>query len=134
MEDRFKFRAWDGRQMIYFGDGVITPDSNGKIGIFFPMLSDNFSLKKIDIMQCTGLKDINGKLIYEGDTVEITITDAGGEIIRIPKNTVEFHCGSWIVFEMGSCDFYFLGGVDSPEQLEIIGNKFDNPELLEVKS
>ena len=70
--------------------------------------------------QYTGLKDKNGKKIFEGDIV--TISSAAVCMTGI----VEFHdCG----FEVREGDTYECLWY-APEELEIIGNIHDNPDLL----
>ena len=82
--------------------------------------------KDIILMQYTGLKDKNGKEIYEGDIVKYTMRDNfGGEtgtsVVRWNDNC----CG----FRPFSCD-YELDKREF-EIIEIIGNIYENPELIE---
>ena len=81
------------------------------------------------ICQCTGSKDKNGKLIWENDIVR----DEQGNFYKAfwQNNYYQF---SWVcvktdVFLIGTK--WDLWSIKSFE-IEVIGNKFDNPELLEV--
>ena len=81
------------------------------------------------LCQYTGLTDKNGKKIWENDVVRKTDTNPLGWG-RVRTCTVSFDkLGYWLLTtEYG--DGYWLGEFES-EQLEVIGNIFDNPELLE---
>ena len=80
------------------------------------------TIKPDKILQCTGLKDKNGKLIYEGNI----ITDGIDKYV-VEWDMDEAYLRFW-VREIGTIVYYTF------EQLlsyEVIGNIYENPELLE---
>lgn len=86
------------------------------------------------IMQYTGLKDKNGKEIYEGDIVEFNDFDSlrtGGHTEdNILQGSISFSCGGWIVkTERGHYDLYTA--IVNDEELEIIGNIYEHSELIQ---
>ncbi len=128
MEDRYLFRGKTIR-----GDwvrGLLASKDNkwyigNKVGRPFA-----FEIRPESICQCTGLKDKNGKLIWEND-----ICDRKEEYPEI----VKYNDGDWTLDysyskgkESGYCycnlGFYVL----ERKCVEVIGNIFDNPELFEV--
>ena len=83
----------------------------------------SFSFDDIELMQYTGLHDKNGKEIYEGDIVKIT----GSKGIDIGKVIYEYNGFTVDVMNMDR----FYGRVHLLEKFtEVIGNIYDNPELL----
>lgn len=90
------------------------------------------------ICQCTGLRDKNGKLIWENDIVQRDIF--GNEKIGIITWMDVFIIGFQFKVENkdGGTNFYPMGrGIRDDDVGErcnddVIGNIFDNPELLEV--
>ena len=88
-----------------------------------------FEVDPSTICQCTGLKDKNGKLIFENDIL------SGHIDVEFPEDEtrkrVVWHKNGWCTNEPGCDDYEELDDFDS-ENFEVIGNMIDNPELLEV--
>jgi len=83
------------------------------------------------IGQYTGFKDINGKEIYEGDIIQIPDDyDIYGMNAEEIYEVIFSHGGFRMKhkYNKNSKGYY----LDDNNSDEIIGNKFDNPELLEV--
>lgn len=89
------------------------------------------SLIEIDpetICQYTGLTDKNDKQIWENDIVQHVQRHAQrGANLRVSWHTF---CASWMLSREEWMNRFFGEGVE-PEDVEVIGNFFDNPELLE---
>ena len=82
-----------------------------------------FDSDEVELLQYTGLKDKNGVEIYEGDIVEC-FNDGLSEVL--------FRKGSFgtLTYTSRGVDFYTFNEVYGA--CEIIGNIYENPELLEV--
>lgn len=115
-----KFRAWDKVAEDIFIPEVLELDKYGKVtGIFSK--GTMFSIEDFELLQSTRLKDINGKEIYEGDILKVEYGDLLGETretLIIAKNPFEYS-----MEEAKFLDFSYI--------VEIIGNKFEHPHLLE---
>ena len=142
MHDRFKFRVWvkDSEEYIEDEAGECHINHKGEL-ICGDWVDDGycghydyFNDDEVIVEQCTGLKDKNGKLIYEGDIVgycyyDGTISDEKG-IVKYG----EFNCSC--------CDgvygWYFDGSDiryanDNYNEVIVLGNIHENPDLLENK-
>ena len=98
--------------------------------------SDCFDFKDVILMQSTGLKDKNGKEIFEGDIVKTTrffgrADEVGGfyeydkEIIGVVKQLE----GAWVI-DTGSEAVNLWTEI---EENEVIGNVYEQPEYLKKK-
>ena len=113
-----KFRAWDGEQMI-------SPDYIDRKG--FACWKENSIPTSTDrVMQYTGLKDKNGKEIYEGDIVKDGLSPRVVEFKQHQSSSYG-HGDSSTTWYTGFA-FYFWGGLEG--DVEVIGNIHENPELL----
>ena len=93
----------------------------------------SFDFDEVVLMQSTGLKDKNGKEIFEGDVIAIEVDDTGTPInARVFQNSkigvLMFH-----VFEDNEDVPMVELLEDNSVAFEIIGNIYENPELLEEK-
>lgn len=101
--------------------------------ILWGMFNDIPGMIEVDqatICQCTGLKDKNGKLIWENDILSGHIDDEFPE--DETRKRVMWHENGWCTNEPGCDDYEELDDFDS-ENFEVIGNEIDNQELLEVR-
>lgn len=122
MTDRFKFRVWDKNEKTYsaipYGNYALSD-----IGELFWIESNcdcsETNTEDYIVEQCTGLKDKNGKLIYEGDLLRLSI--AGYVQAKL-----------FVVEDLRS--FFFLLDREDPyyaiSWIEVIGNIHENEELL----
>lgn len=81
------------------------------------------------ICQYTGLTDKNGKKIWENDILEGHLDDKFPE--DVTREKVIWHESGWKTEEPGCNDKEYLDEFDT-ENFEVVGNVFDNPELLEA--
>lgn len=146
MEDRFRFRLYDKEKglMLYEDSEILRTEKVYEYeelwwaNVAFPIKAisrffDYNSEERFVLQQCTGLKDKNGKLIYEGDIIKYTDCEGKetiGSLVIDRFNLLTFT-------NMITCDFcedwadvvkavFFTGN----STIEVIGNIYENKELL----
>lgn len=80
------------------------------------------------LCQFTGLCDKNGKKIWENDILMAHLDESYPE--DATYETVEWGVAGWVTYETGSTAREYLGEFDL-EHYEVVGNIFDNKELLQ---
>lgn len=83
------------------------------------------------ICQFTGLCDKNGNKIWENDILMAHLDEFYTE--DATYETVEWNVAGWVGHETGSIDRRYLDKFDL-EHYEVVGNIFDNPDLLQEES
>ena len=149
MQDRFKFRIWDKHLKKMFdciqinftenayGSNKIKDDECSIHLIYQPHL---------ELMQCSGLKDKNGKLIYEGDILDLYVSSK-----KLYRYEVKYEIGSFMlvsqdeifdfknvwndnVYPLSQLYYEYQNEENCIDECEVIGNIYENPELLEEAS
>ena len=140
MSRKIKFRTWDkDNKCWYHSTQLVIRPYSGKV-------NDGATTPNVELIQYTGLIDKNGKEIYEGDIIQLVNEDL--EVIKV---VCEFGAANRQIFDnlVEITGFYFkricddrktfpivnnyLGKHDL-ELFEVIGNIYENPELLEVEN
>ncbi|MCM1497322.1 MAG: YopX family protein [Clostridium sp.] len=147
MQDRFKFRVWDNADQEFVEESdIFRITQNGSI-IFNNALNNiepEVNYKRLIVEQCTGLRDKNGSLIYEGDIISDfeygvncivkfgklnfkKVSEYNSSIID-----VSCECFYFTELETGKLLNVLRQSHNVPEKdWEIIGNIHETPELLE---
>lgn len=148
MNDRFKFRFFDKKKqkMMYENSDFSDYCKDEWWGH-----EEQMALEALDVfdnpehyilMQCTGLKDKNGKLIFEGDILELYVSTK-----KAYRYQVKYEIGSFMlvsddeifdfrnkwndnVYPLSQLYFEYENEEDCIWECEVIGNIYENKELL----
>ena len=145
MQREIKFRAWDGKSIIYLhqhkGDfPLCLVWENDKCVLMEFEAGHVDNLDNAILMQYTNCKDKNGKEIYEGDVIKrqtydwdemerlSDINDAASPVFKEEISFIVYqNNGFWVDAE----SFGWEGeGLWDWKEIEVIGNIYENPKLL----
>jgi uncharacterized phage protein (TIGR01671 family) len=119
-----KFRAWDNKKKI-----MIIQDDMDRLDKCLTYWELNMS---VELMQYTGLNDVDGKEIYEGDIVELTLTNPALFEVKFIDGGF-CYANSTIKGYPIDIPIDIIFGTDSTKNYQkVVGNKYENPELMEV--
>lgn len=138
MQDRFKFRFWDKETQTM--QKIPMVELRHRI-----TLDKIFADDRVIFMQCTGLKDKNNKLIYEGDILDLYVSSK-----KLYRYEVKYEIGSFMlvsqdeifdfpnvwndyVYPLSQLYYEYQNEENCIDECEIIGNIYENKELLEDK-
>lgn len=126
MNREIKFRAWWTKTKKMTEPATLNKLIMGAA----QMPSHKADFSEVIWLQDTGLKDKNGKEIYEGDIVNGLSKELGGNITRFTYEI--FWDNEWKGWggKNGETRNNPIWGTAPWENLEIIGNIYENPELL----
>lgn len=141
-----KFRAWDynNEKVIPWENIRIEKDENEanlSVVVFDGSIGDHFD--DFPIMQYTGLYDKNGTPIYEEDIVHFVNFDTTGGHLGDIEHTgvVKYQSGIYEIWKNNDSEYYGSDGAFilnhawlQDDEFEVIGNIYENPELLEVEA
>jgi uncharacterized phage protein (TIGR01671 family) len=145
MNNRFKFRFWHksknhyiNTEKLVLNDGTYTQVGTKQMnnGTYCSYIVNEYNTSEIIPEQCTGLKDKNGKLIYDGDYIRAVNQDTKDRPdLQVGHIWVDEMGCRWIKFkteELSWNDFCSLIDYDATLEIEVLGNIHENADLIKV--
>lgn len=134
-----KFRAWDKRENTMRDVAVLHFTKGGKVNSIeywkTPSELKSYHVRNLILMQSTGLKDLKGVEIFEGDIVQSTWYDVDNNPYK-KKGEITFVGAQYVIVYDSQFDVetgeitYDAHSLTYAEDVEVIGNIYEQPELL----
>ena len=129
MSREIRFRAWDKEDGVMFYSREtnfcsMKSDRPDKVHEVVMEGSLSYISQAYPLMQYTGLKDINGDKIYDGDIVK----DDRGHVYKIFWNDIG--SGGWWFLKRSNIHADSIRTGRKGDALKVIGNIYENPELM----
>ena len=125
-----KFMVWDkeNKEFLELGGETFLTYDGEKLQVLEGNENYATEYKDIEILQYTGLKDKNGKEIYEGYIIQGLNTWPFEVLIKRGHTRIK-----WKDYDKQINEEYLLQSYINSDELEVAGNIYQNPELLEAK-
>ena len=143
-----KYRAWEKATKRMLQVELLAFDGNGELSSVYtkgpdfsndPIVLDGDvpDLENIVLEQYTGIKDIDGSPIFEGDIIKVTADDGSSYMAPIVWYGDEGYPAFDLDLHYIPKEWVYLANrlssiVDTGEHAVVVGNIHENPELLEV--
>ena len=127
MNNRYLFRAkrYSGKWV----EGYFVCNTHGDAAIIPEKSNTRYSVDPATLGQCTGLRDKNGKLIFEGDILQ---EDRHPNPFIFRVDWINGNGAFMLCMRDSNNKIIGCCGMEMSYDMRIIGNIYDNPDLLEV--
>lgn len=142
MKNKFRYRVFDNDDKKMY-DAIFLNYENNSVEWYNDKNKKRAAfIEEVPTVQCTGLKDKNGKLIYEGDILDLYVSSK-----KLYRYEVKYEIGSFMlesqdeifdfpkvwndyVYPLSQLYYEYQNEENFIDQCEVVGNIYENPELL----